>query len=226
MACENSQWARISWVDSNSGRGNFYTKHPPVSYQLISNTPTFTGGQCPNVQYKVQVRVRGATTHPLWVTSYGCNVPIVWRSTAFNGKIRGLVEKTNNALWVQYTHPVLGDIESLFSLDGDESNSLRWAFGCAQANSPYLYLKESAEIIGVIRVDGQPDNCGNLPSTCELKVTDARGLVFTKIFDGSCPTVRIECSNNKCPTNTCEVDCHGHKCCYNAQGQVVKVIGA
>jgi len=223
MACENSQWAKVLWVDDNGGRGNFYTKHPPVSYELIYNAPTFTGGQCPNVQYKVVIQAEGATTHTAW-QAWGCGVLVQWTSVPMLGKIKGIVEKPDGRIWIQYVHPTLGDIEDIFSLDGNTTNSIFWTPACLRINNPYRVLQGTAHIIGIIRVDGQPDNCGNLPTPCDFRITDSRGLVFTKTFDSACPIVTVECSGDKCPSNTCEVDCRGHKCCYNSQGQVVKVI--
>jgi hypothetical protein len=61
-------------------------------------------------------------------------------------------------------------------------------------------------------------------SGCVLKISDNRGAIFQQTFTDTCPVVKVECSNDVCPPGTCEVLCHGHKCCYNAQGNVVKII--
>jgi hypothetical protein len=222
MVCENAQWAKVHWVDVSGNKGSFYTEHLPVFYELVSNG--FIGGQCPNVQYKVVIEGIGATTHSGW-QAWGCGVTVQWRSVAVTGKIKGIIEKSGNLIWIQYTHPSLGDAEKIFAIDNNQSHQVRWFPYCFKTSAPYFVLQGSAKIINIIRVDGLPDNCGNLPAPCDLKITDSRGLIYQKAFDNACPTVTVECSDERCPPGTCEVDCHGHKCCYNAQGNVVKVIG-
>jgi hypothetical protein len=68
-----------------------------------------------------------------------------------------------------------------------------------------------------VRIDGQPDNCGN----CTFKVTKNNQVVYQKTRP-TCPTVTHFCGE-QCPAGSCECNCGTRVCCHHpTTGAVVK----
>lgn len=210
MACENSQWAKVLWVDDNGVKGSFYTKHPPVSYacaydnwELAYKEPefeTYTGyAAISNVVINYPLRVCLGNQYPVFGT-----LPV----------------KDKTIFWVSN-----GLYNATFCVDGVPRPARRICNVLVSGSGNHGGSNCLAGLGGwSISGNYEPYDLNKHSSGYKLSITDSRGLVFTKTFDNGCPSITVECSGDKCPSNTCEVDCRGHKCCYNSQGRVVKVI--
>lgn len=223
MACENAQWAKVHWVDVSGNKGSFYTEHLPVSYELVTHPPPFTGGQQPNIQYKIQYKQAQVLTNGT-VQTFGAPFETTLGSNANKAPFSNLRMYFDNVEQFGTINGYMGFAKSIAASNGQVSLTMN----TINAQNVRALLLSGARGIAEIKfvpVTGSPLPNDNPPSTCDLKITDVRGLIYQKAFDNACPTVSVECSDDTCPPGTCEVDCHGHKCCYNAQGNVVKVIG-
>jgi hypothetical protein len=89
--------------------------------------------------------------------------------------------------------------------------------GCINTSSPAYGRRLDLASIDIIRVDGQPDNCGD----CVFKVTKNNVVVYQKATP-VCPTVTHTCGE-QCPPGTCQCDCGSVVCCYDTvTGKAVK----
>lgn len=68
-------------------------------------------------------------------------------------------------------------------------------------------------VTNIVRVDGQPDDCGN----CILTISKNGQTVYQR-SEPVCPIVEHFCDANQCPAGTCEVECNGTVCCYDSNG--------
>ena len=71
-------------------------------------------------------------------------------------------------------------------------------------------------IDSIERSDGLADDCGD----CTFTIYSNEAVVYQQINE-SCPTVDEYC-DNKCPPNTCEVECGNLICCYDSNGKAIK----
>ena len=116
--------------------------------------PDFNGGQC-SVPYNINYTAFGNTVPP-----YGEPTSLVSGSVTLTGKIRGtacIVTASGSSgqnwqyVWYIYTDPIpAGFPIYTYSVAG------------FLVSDPRGYLR----IDSIVRSDGLPDNCGNLPSTC------------------------------------------------------------
>jgi hypothetical protein len=227
MVCEGAKSARLTWVKNNGESEDVLITKPPFTYTLVQREPPFTGGQCPAVDYKVRIDVTGATTHPFYANQ-GCGKTNTWTSRPFTGTIVGVRETSTGSKQVQvgyirYTAPEAGVTWDVFRLDNNLTNIPYAVSKCTRLTNPYGYMAGTLRNIRIIRADGEADDCGNIPSDCVLTVkNNLNEIIYEKTFSSECPSVNVECIDNKCPTGTCEVACGNIICCYGSDGIAIE----
>jgi hypothetical protein len=157
-----------------------------------------------------------------------CGLRSYWRTSyAVNG---GLVtdylpQKTQDNEWViplntGFNHPIRPINFTLYSSKnlGDTTGNLFYTSGgCINISSPTYGGRLDLGEIEIIRVDGQPDNCGD----CTFKVTKNNTVVYQKTTP-TCPTVNHFCGE-QCPAGSCECNCGTRVCCHHpTTGAVIK----
>ena len=153
LGCDflNQKWSCSAGVCSLDPNGS-YSSQAECEAALIP--PDFNGGQC-SVPYNINYTAFGNTFPP-----YGEPTSLVSGSVTLTGKIRGtacIVTASGSSgqnwryVWYIYTDP----IPAGFPIYTDSVAGFL-------VSDPRGYLR----IDSIVRSDGLPDNCGNLPSTC------------------------------------------------------------
>lgn len=140
--CSNGQAVPVA------GTGGTYSSIAELEANLIY--PTFTGGQCPAL-YDVTFTFQHAC-------HAGTNCDLGTNSGTSTVRVDGPVEKAD---WEIRT------LDSSATLYVYHNGKKKFIFGCGGGICTNWELY-TAEIISVVRVDGLPDNCGNLPTTCPI----------------------------------------------------------
>jgi len=133
---------------------------------IVGTPPSFQGGQC-SVLYDVTAELtapNGSTQQAL---------------ARVLGPVKGL----------EFVNPPLVSISGLYVVGGLPGNPQGKSYGILSSGSPAQI--PSSRILSVVRVDGQPDNCGSLPNT--------GGQIITNVNSGD--TIDNSTVNNNSENN-------------------------
>ncbi len=230
--CKNTNLAYVRWTNPKTEElEQFRSDYPPVSYSLeeIIEPPEFYGGKCPNTNY--YLRYQGAIIRN-GDFAYWTDPPVKKGLAHVDFPVSNLKLTANN-IEINYREDGFlfhwsFDRKGLYPFGRNKTYVVRVDTPTESnkvilvTNSMGIKLLRFEPVNGQINCEEDRDEGS---TKCEFKIFDTRGQVFAREFpDSSCPQVGVICDKERCPDNTCAVDCGDHICCYDNRGIAVKSI--
>lgn len=183
--CSPGTKATLNYRFGNDTYRSFTTENTPIDVDVTGRyNPSFTGGQCPVAYRMTTVWIRGGVS---------ANNPETFERI---GPIYALytVRRTdfpNQGGYANFNHRIRTKHFSTPFLDesrGGGDSNIATVFG------------ERMVFTSIVRVDGQPDNCGDPEPGCIIKVLHKGQVVFAD--RGKCPITFSVACGDECPEGT------------------------
>ena len=179
-----------------------------------------TDGQCKNVTYYVRFSYFAAGQTGGCIKDENGNCRIYQSVTGRKAIVHNVQTDSPELLlpppfwWDESEHGTWAEKQSgcyIFWRESDNSIYKKYASTSPSSSSGAIPGTISYKIL---RGDGKGDNC----KTCIFKVFK-QGEIVHEETRKECP--QVELLDDKCPENTCKVDCGTHYCCYGSDGIAV-----
>src|SRR6476469_330783 len=202
--CEGAKSARVLFKYEGGSYDNIVSRNPPVTVTTEQKASEDSKGKCDGVVYSFDV----------WIQH---NEYKEYNLKLGNFTYWGPIGKISFK-----NYPQLGEGQIWLETRGDDNNQI---LPFADRVFYYLGPNYTPRIENLVRLDGQPDDCGNSGGTCVFTVSDSKGQLFKKEAE-KCPEYYCECDND-CPPGTvkcgdCCLPCEAIKSSIKAARQAVR----